>query len=151
MQQQKKKHPRKVAVSFFWHSQREGSRCELNLPRCLRASTKPLSSNLRTQSRASTVMSLIRHACADKMKKHHFCGNKDYTGRFTSWTKFAEEFPCEHGTSFRQICEPNPVQARWWAWFSTHVPTKWKSTTFVVLFHFGDPYGNRTHVFSVRG
>ena len=30
-------------------------------------------------------------------------------------------------------------------------PQKKKSTTFVVLFCGGDPYGNRTHVFSVRG
>ena len=28
---------------------------------------------------------------------------------------------------------------------------KTKSTTRVVLFHFGDPYGNRTHVTAVKG
>ena len=27
----------------------------------------------------------------------------------TLGTKFTEEFPFENGTSFRQICEPNPV------------------------------------------
>ena len=29
---------------------------------------------------------------------------------FATRTKFAEEFPCKHGTSFLQICEPDSVQ-----------------------------------------
>ena len=38
--------------------------------------------------------------------------NKERTGRLAARAKFAEEFPCEHGTSFRQICEPNPKRVR---------------------------------------
>ena len=41
------------------------------------------------------------------------------SGRFPVGTKFAEEFPCKHGTSYRRICEPDPTQR------GCVVPVRW--------------------------
>ena len=57
-----------------------------------------------------------------KKDRHPFGCQPGRFARFNSRTKFAEEFPCKHGTSFRRICEPDPVRqvARsgpmvWWS------------------------------------
>ena len=75
-------------------------------------------SKMRTQSRskASVIDFPMRMHRQNKRGVLLHSLNLKYTGRCLRakalGTKFAEEFLCEHGTSFRQICEPNPARAR---------------------------------------
>ena len=65
-------------------------------------------------------------------------------GRLALRAKFAEEFPCEHGTSFRQKCEPVFVHKRTKARFDEGECRQNERAPYWVLFHFGGATRNRT-------
>ena len=73
-------------------------------------------SKMRTGFCARAHKSLIRFVRSTTNKKRT---PRDLPGRFPVGTKFAEEFPCKHGTSYRRICEPDPTQR------GCVVPVRW--------------------------
>ena len=69
-----------------------------------------LSSNLRTRFCFTSFaeLRLLRAQRVQKKKAHRLVPPRGFALR----TKFAEEFPCEHGTSFRRICELDSASLR---------------------------------------
>ena len=89
---------RKSASRFAWRAT-----IILTYPQISRAASHPI---LECKHSRDRLNSSSRGKHKRECNLHSLVYSKD--GKVRKRTKFAEEFPCEPGTSFRQICAPDP-------------------------------------------